>query len=738
ALADRYSIEPALGRGGMAVVYLAHDVKHDRQVALKVLLPELAAALGSDRFLREIKVTAKLQHPHILPLYDSGEADGLLYYVMPYVEGESLRDRLNRETQLPIDDALRITEQVAAALDYAHRHEVIHRDIKPENILLHEGEAMVADFGIALAVTAAGGERLTETGLSVGTPEYMSPEQVAGEREIDARSDIYSLACVLYETLAGQPPFTAATAQAVLARHVTDPVPPITTARASVSRPVASAITKALGKAPADRFSTANEFMDALVAQTVQAEPETKSIVVLPFENLSPDPDNAFFADGLTEELIADLSKVGSLRVISRASAMSLKGSKKGAPTIARELNVRYALEGSVRRAGNNLRITAQLIDAESDEHLWAEKYGGTLDDVFNLQEQLSRQIVRQLEITLTTDEDRRLAVRPIREVQAYDAWLRARQAALSLTKEGIDHAFALINQALGVIGDNALLHATLAWLHALSYPDVVSDDSALELSQEHAKRAAALQPDLPWAQFAMGLALQRRGDLAGFVRYGKRALELQRDSHTLAVLGWYLAQAGRIADARRYADEAITLDPLTWLSSGARAHVDVMDGRFEAAIERLRGSVEKLAPGVPWPTFCLAYAMACAGLKEEAVDLFALNATRGDSIWSQGSDVLRCVLRGDRSGVDDLLENTGAIDIAKRDSYWAILLASAFAYMGDASPALDCVERGIELGFTNHRFLAELCPFLAPLRGNSRFQALIERAREKEQALDV
>jgi len=227
ALADRYRIERELGHGGMATVYLAHDLKHDRQVALKVLRPELAAVIGADRFLKEIKVTANLQHPHILGLIDSGEVDGLLYYVMPYVEGESLRDRLTHEKQLPIDDAVRITREVANALDYAHRHHVIHRDIKPENILLHEGQALVADFGIALAVSAAGGTRMTETGLSLGTPHYMSPEQAMGEREITARSDVYALGAVLYEMLVGEPPFTGPTAQAIVAKVVTEAPRPL-------------------------------------------------------------------------------------------------------------------------------------------------------------------------------------------------------------------------------------------------------------------------------------------------------------------------------------------------------------------------------------------------------------------------------------------------------------------------------------------------------------------------------
>ncbi len=265
ALASRYVVERELGEGGMATVYLANDVKHERKVALKVLRPELAAVIGAERFLAEIKVTANLQHPHILPLHDSGEADTFLYYVMPYVEGETLRDKMSREKQLGIEDAIEITRSVAGALDYAHRHNVIHRDIKPENILIHDGQPLVADFGIALAVSQAGGTRLTETGLSIGTPHYMSPEQAMGDRELDARSDVYSLGAMLYEMLVGDPPYTGSTAQAIVAKVITEKAPPVTTHRDTVPPHVAASISKALAKLPADRFPSAATFAEALV-----------------------------------------------------------------------------------------------------------------------------------------------------------------------------------------------------------------------------------------------------------------------------------------------------------------------------------------------------------------------------------------------------------------------------------------------------------------------------------------
>ena len=268
ALTGRYRIERALGAGGMAIVHLAVDEKHERRVALKVLRPEIAAALGHERFLKEIKTTASLHHPHILPLYDSGEAGGFLYYVMPYVEGESLRDRLEREKQLPIEEALRITRQVGDALSYAHSRGVIHRDIKPENLLLESGHAVVADFGIARAIHAAGGQTLTQTGVAVGTPAYMSPESCAGSQDLDGRSDLYSLGCVLYEMLAGQPPFTGPSAESLVYQHLSAPPPPVTQLRPAVPAEIAGVLAQALAKNPADRFNPVVKFTEALTPQS--------------------------------------------------------------------------------------------------------------------------------------------------------------------------------------------------------------------------------------------------------------------------------------------------------------------------------------------------------------------------------------------------------------------------------------------------------------------------------------
>ena len=467
ALAERYAVEREVGRGGMATVFLAQDLKHDRKVALKVLHPELAAALGPERFLREIQIAARLQHPHILPLYDSGQAGDLLYYVMPFVDGESLRDRLTREKQLPVDDAVLIARDVAAALDYAHRHQVVHRDIKPENVMLHEGEALVTDFGIAKAISVAGGESLTQTGVAVGTPAYMSPEQASGEGEPDGRSDVYSLGCMLYEMLAGVAPFTGPTAQAIITKRFTEPVPSIRAARATVPESVEQAVTKALARVPADRYATASQLAQALVGSGTtppgvvpvshSAAPTVKSIAVLPFADMSPQRDQEYFCEGMAEEIINALSKIQALQVASRSSAFAFKGQNQDIRKVGSQLGVGTVLEGSVRKAGNKLRITAQLVNVTNGYHLWSESYSRDLEDVFEVQEEIAQNIVRALRVMLTEEEKRAIEKLPTADVQAYDFYLRGRQYFHQWRKKGVEYARRMFERAMEIDPSYAL-----------------------------------------------------------------------------------------------------------------------------------------------------------------------------------------------------------------------------------------------------------------------------------------
>jgi len=454
ALADRYEIERELGHGAMATVYLARDLKLNRQVAVKVLIADLSFALGPERFRREIDLATHLSHPHILPIYESGEADGELYYVMPYVAGESLRGRLNRERQLPVDEALRITCEVASALDHSHRHGIIHRDIKPENILLEDGQALVADFGIARAVTAIGEEKLTSTGVSLGTPTYMSPEQGMADPNLDGRSDIYALGCVLYEMLVGQPPFTGRTTQALIARHSLDQVPSLSVVRSTIPEDVEEAVLKSLEKVPADRFSTAAEFANALKAcqpggtasmrrtgrgtgmrrkgkqrnwsvitlafalgvfvisgaawagktflwgakrQTAPNDATAgfrpQRIAVLYFKDQSPDKKLGYLADGLTESLIDQLGQVSALDVISTGGMSQFRGKDVSRDSIANALEAGTLVDGSVTPQGDSVRVDMRLIEGNSGSQFDQASVVESLKNPLTLQTKLAERL---------------------------------------------------------------------------------------------------------------------------------------------------------------------------------------------------------------------------------------------------------------------------------------------------------------------------------------------------------
>ncbi|MGE5749637.1 MAG: protein kinase domain-containing protein, partial [Gemmatimonas sp.] len=462
ALSDRYTIERELGEGGMATVYLARDNRHDRSVALKVLRAEQSAALGPERFEREIKLLARLRHPFVLPLHDSGEAAGSLYFVMPYVEGESLRARLMRERTLALDDVTAIVTQIADALDYAHGEGVVHRDVKPENILLsRHGHALLADFGIARGAAPDAGRmdsaaNITQAGMAIGTAAYMSPEQALGEKDIDGRSDVYSLGCVVYEALSGRPPFTGATPLSVVAQHVGLPAP-VLTAHPPLAQSVVHAVARALEKKPVDRFDSVTAFARALASDANQsvlpaalASTLRLSIAVLPVAHRSADAETEFFSEGMTEELINALAKVEGLRVVSRSSAYAFKSGDVPLREIGMRLNVGFLLEASVRRAGNRLRMTAQLVDVEKDSMLWSETYERQLEDVFAVQDDITRSIVRTITEALQLGHLRGAEpVQQARSLEAYDLYLLGRHHWYKRTEASMRRALELFDQAI-------------------------------------------------------------------------------------------------------------------------------------------------------------------------------------------------------------------------------------------------------------------------------------------------
>jgi serine/threonine-protein kinase len=631
-LADRYQLDRELGRGGMATVFLAHDLRHKRPVALKVLHPELAQTLGPERFQREIETVARLQHPHILTVHDSGETAGQLWFTMPFVEGESLRDRLRREQQLPVEVALRIATEAARALQYAHDHGVIHRDIKPENLLLtKDGSTLVADFGIARALSA-GEERLTATGLSVGTPTYMSPEQAAGDRTLDARTDVHSLGTVLYEMLVGEPPFAGATAQAVIAKRLSGEVPRLRHVRPSVPESVEQAVTRSLAPVAADRFASAAEFARAL--QSTVAPPTAmasvpvaplvtpassraaasggtfwrrmpvaatawglgfllglgmlfawlrsrpggdggiggpKRVAVLPFENLGQ-PEDEYFADGITDAVRGKLAAIPSLQVTARSSSSQYKGTAKSPGTIGQELGVQYLLTGTVRweKTGggqNRVQVSPELVEVATASTEWQVPFDAALTDVFLVQADIARRVADALNLTLGAAQRQTLAAKPTASLAAYEAFLKGEAAAAHLARfdpTSLQRAIDFYERAVAFDSTFVDAWAQLARAHALYYEFVTPTSGASDAARRAADRAQALAPDSPAA------ALARGHYLALIEHDAPRALTtlragLQAEPHNVDLLVAVASQEreiGRPDSALALLQTAQTLDP--------------------------------------------------------------------------------------------------------------------------------------------------------------------------------
>ncbi len=549
ALRDRYALERQLGRGGMATVYLVRDLKHDRPVALKVLHPDLAHLLGAERFHREIRFAARLQHPNILSVHDSGDADGFFWFTMPYVEGESLRDRLRREGTLPVADAVRLVREIAEALGYAHRRGIIHRDIKPENVMLSHGHALVADFGIARSTDRSAGDTtgatLTETGMTVGTVTYMSPEQASGGRDLDGRSDIYSLGCLLHELLAGQPPFSGASTMAVITQHFMTPAPPLCTLREDVPRHVEAAVLRALAKQPEGRFATAEDFAAALEVVTPAAPAATvpiaavsaKVLAVLDFIDLGEDQSLSWLGGGMAEAVQLDLQRVGGLTVVARdriARAVRDRGGKARTPDdaagVGRAVAARWVVLGGYQSVGSKLVITTQCVSATDGRVLAARRFEGGLEEVFAIQDRVAAAVVESLSGDLPTVEVPR-PPRPVaRVLAAYEAYAKGRQAFRQFGPAAFDEAERWYRQALEADSTYALAYSGLGALYAFRYI-VKTRREDLDAAVTHLERALELDPDLgearTWQCYAYTrLHRYREAELAGL-----RASELAPDT---------------------------------------------------------------------------------------------------------------------------------------------------------------------------------------------------------------
>ena len=732
-IADRYVIEGEIGSGGMATVYLAEERKHGRQVAVKILRPELLATIGVERFQREIAFAARLSHPHLVPLIDSGEVDGMLYYVSAYIPGGSLRERLKREGRLAVREALRIAREVGDALDFAHRAGVVHRDVKPENILFADGHALLTDFGIARASEPSDPHHaVTGAGIVVGTPEYMSPEQAAGEPTLDARTDVYSLGCVLFEMLSGEPPHRGANARATMAKQITEVARRIRSLRPEVDPSVDEALAKALGVDPAQRFATIEEFTRALRAPTssrAHGLPTlTRGVAVLPFVNASPDPDNEYLSDGLTDELIDALAKVNGIRVASRTSVFALKGKLQDIRTIGTLLGASVVLEGTVRRAANRLRVTAQLTSTDDGRLLWSQRYDRRLDDVFAIQDEIARTIVDTLRATWFAD----IGAAPVRHytdnVRAYGLYLKGRYEWNRRNQEGVAAGIKYFEQAIAEDPTYALAYSGLADSYALfvDYRSVPVDEGfahakkyalrAIELNDSLAEAHASLA----WCRFIYDWDWLEAG------REFRRSIEL--NPRYASAHQWYaflLCALGATGESLVEAHTAVELDggsvsarrSLRWAYYYARRY-DQTRFHLERAITMNPNAEENFR--------VLGIALAAEGKLADAERVLREAVCMpGAGTYTQASLGYALAISGQRDEAESIL---ASLEAHSKVGYVSpVAFATIHVGLGNIDRTLEWAERALD---DRRGWVAYLRvnPLLDPVRAHPRYDALVAR----------
>jgi serine/threonine protein kinase/tetratricopeptide (TPR) repeat protein len=737
ALVDRYTIEREIGSGAAGCVFLAEDRKHGRKVAIKVLAPSVTSSLGAERLTREIAIVARLSHPHVVPLIDSGTAGGLLYHVAPYVSGGSLRDRLDREKQLSVTDTQRIAEEVGSGLDFVHRSGFIHRDVKPSNILFADGLALLGDFGIANAY-AGGMEQITSEGVAVGTPAYMSPEQASGESHLDRRSDIYSLACLVYEMLTGEPPFRAPNARALMAKQITEAPRPLRAVRPDVGRAIEWAVAKALSKDPAHRFASVPEFTVALRQGEGRDEGRvhplhSRSIAVLPFVNASVDAENEYLSDGITDELINALAKVGGLHVASRTSVFALKGTSRDVRALGALLGVSEVIEGSIRKAGPRLRITAQLTSTDDGRLLWSNRYDRTLEDVFAMQDEIAQTIVNTLRATFLADLATPGVQRRTANVAAYGLYLRGRHAWNTRTGRGVVEAIHYFEQAIAEDPGYAAAYSGLADSYALQvdYRDVPVEEGFAR-AEEYARKAIALDEGLADAHASLAWCLfiydWNWGDAE---RAFRRAIEL--NPQYAPAHQWYtflLISQRRFDEALVEAHTAIELEPASVSVRRSAGWAYYYARRFDRAVEHLDRAIA-LDPTAEETYRVLALALAQHGdLKEaERVGQDALTLP-GSGTYTRATLGYVLARSGRRAEAEAILAELD--EQATRGYVSPVGIARVSAGLGLWDRVLECIERALA---DRRGWLAYLTvdPMLDPLHSDPRFVALVRRMRLPE-----
>ena len=579
-LSEHYTVVREIGRGGMAVVYLATDVRHDRQVAIKVLLPELSAAIGADRFAREIRTLARLQHPHILPLFDSGSANGALYFVMPFIDGESLRSRLDRENSLELASVSALVRQIGDALDYAHAHGVLHRDIKPENILLSGSQALLADFGVARAIMNVGHETLTSAGMTLGTPAYMSPEQASGDEDLDGRSDLYALGCIAYELLSGSAPFVGVNAMATMAQHITRLPSRLVIARGQFSEVVCNAVARMLAKERDDRFQSANEFVRVLETEVnAQRQPSAgdkrlqaiaksseakQSVCVLNFTNIANAADVDWLSGGIAETVSVDLQKVNGVRVVGgdaaarhRIATATRSGTidATAARELGRSMSADWVIWGAYQKSGTRIRLTPQFINTDSGEALRIDKIDGSVDDIFELQDRIVTQFAGILRINLTSLEAAQIAKPETDNVSAYELYARGKREFLLFGKESARRASEYFRKAIAIDPNYALAWAGLGGLLMPKYIASANEEDLKE-GVESLQRAIQLDPTLGEPYVFLAYMYGRQGRYNEALGAARTAVEREPGGS----FGWYVLGITLYAHALDARDPALLI----------------------------------------------------------------------------------------------------------------------------------------------------------------------------------
>ena len=764
-----YEIVARIGAGGMGEVYQAHDTKLGRKVAIKVLP---AAFVNNparlSRFQREARILASLNHPNIATIHGLEESGGVHYLVMELIPGQTLAERLGAGP-LDIAEALAISRQIAEALEAAHEQGVIHRDLKPANVkVTPDGRVKVLDFGLAKAFAGERGVDLsqgsplisaeTDEGTILGTPAYMSPEQMRS-KPVDKRTDIWAFGCVLYELFTARRAFRGETLADIFAAVLKgepdwQALPPSTPAR------MQDLLRHCLQKDSQHRlrdFGDARIEIEEAVMATMMAGPSVKgddgakkkafakrsdeqpSILVLPFANLYADKMNDYFSDGLTEEVISDLSTIRALRVISRTSTMRLKEAPQDIKRIMEELHVQYILEGSVRKSGNNLRVTAKLLDVLTDSVVWADTHSGTLEDVFTIQEALSKKIVEVLKLKLSSEEELKLAEVSIPDIRAYEYYLKARQEILSYSKEGLERALDYLQSGIKIVGENILLISALGQTYwQFVNAGVSSDPSYLEKAQKCAERILALDSRSPHGYRLLGLVQVHRGNSQEGARLLKRSLATDpNDSDTLAWLIAIYGFSGKPYAAAPLAKKLMEIDPLTPSYQYLPGLLALMAGEFHRALAPFAKALQ-MEPSNPMTQLCYGQVLALSEHPEESNQIFdALFNEMPESFAAKMGLLYKYALQGDRARAL-VAATTDLKDTAAGDPYYSWNVAQCFALINAKEEAFDWLEKAISLGFINYPLLARWDPFLENVRSERRFGQLMEKVRERWEAFEV